>query len=111
MTSPKTPFNPARDPRRYRKLRRFVLRTFVHAFWWDASLALPPLASLRRPATERWLLIARRYRGLAAEMGGVLIKIGQFLSTRVDLLPPEIIAELAGLQDEVPPAPFAAIEK
>ena len=100
-----------RDPRRYRKLRRFVLRTFVHAFWWDVILAVPWLSSLRRAPRERWLLIARRYRGLAAEMGGVLIKIGQFLSTRVDLLPAEIAAELAGLQDEVPPAPFAAIER
>lgn len=87
-----------------------MLRTFVHAFWWDVILAFPPLAPLRRSPAERWLAIARRYRGLAAEMGGVLIKIGQFLSTRVDILPAEIAAELAGLQDEVPPAPFAAIQ-
>jgi predicted unusual protein kinase regulating ubiquinone biosynthesis (AarF/ABC1/UbiB family) len=37
-------------------------------------------------------------------MGGVMIKLGQFLSSRVDILPPEIIQELEGLQDEVPPA-------
>ncbi|HEV7669353.1 MAG TPA: AarF/UbiB family protein [Thermoanaerobaculia bacterium] len=108
---PDPPPPAARDPRRYRKLRRFVLRTFVHAFWWDVILAFPPLAFLRRPPAERWLLIARRYRGLATEMGGVLIKIEQFLSTRVDLLPAEIVAELAGLQDEVPPAPFAEIRR
>lgn len=101
---------PPRDRRRYRKLRRFVLRTFVHAFWWDVILAFPLFAPLRRSPSERWLVIARRYRGLASEMGGVLIKIGQFLSTRVDILPAEIAAELAGLQDEVPPAPFAAIQ-
>ncbi|HXU31650.1 MAG TPA: AarF/UbiB family protein, partial [Thermoanaerobaculia bacterium] len=110
-TSLSTPPSTARDPRRYRKLRRFVLRTFVHAFWWDVILTFPPLAPLRRSPSERWLVIARRYRGLASEMGGVLIKIGQFLSTRVDILPAAIAAELAGLQDEVPPAPFAAIEK
>ncbi len=97
------------DPRRYAKLRRFVLRTFLQALWWDVILALPGLSALRRAPAQRWLLIARRYRGLAAEMGGVLIKIGQFLSTRVDILPAEIATELAGLQDEVPPAPFAAI--
>ncbi|HXU45169.1 MAG TPA: AarF/UbiB family protein [Thermoanaerobaculia bacterium] len=105
------PSRAPRDPRRYRKLRRFVLRTFLHAFWWDVVLALPGLGRLRRPARERWRRIAHRYRSLAAEMGGVLIKIGQFLSTRVDLLPAEIVAELAGLQDEVPPAPFPAIER
>ena len=38
-------------------------------------------------------------------MGGVMIKAGQFLSSRVDMLPPEITEELAGLQDEVPPFP------
>jgi predicted unusual protein kinase regulating ubiquinone biosynthesis (AarF/ABC1/UbiB family) len=40
------------------------------------------------------------------EMRGVLIKIGQFLSSRVDLLPEEYTSELSKLQDQVPPAPF-----
>ncbi|HVT60613.1 MAG TPA: AarF/UbiB family protein [Thermoanaerobaculia bacterium] len=95
--------------RRYRKMRRFVARTFLHALWWDVVLALLPVRRLRRPAVERYSRIARRYRALAVEMGGVLIKLGQFLSTRVDLLPADVIGELAGLQDEVPPGPFAAI--
>jgi predicted unusual protein kinase regulating ubiquinone biosynthesis (AarF/ABC1/UbiB family) len=42
-------------------------------------------------------------------MGGVMIKLGQFISTRVDVLPEEITAELAGLQDEVPSVPNAAM--
>jgi predicted unusual protein kinase regulating ubiquinone biosynthesis (AarF/ABC1/UbiB family) len=46
---------------------------------------------------------------MAIEMGGVWIKVGQFLSTRVDVLPPEFTNELAGLQDEVPPADFEEI--
>jgi len=97
------------DFRRYRKVRRFVARTFVHVLWWDVLLAVPPLSRLRRPALLRWVGIARRYRALAVDMGGVLIKLGQFLSVRVDLLPPEVIRELAGLQDEVPPEPLADI--
>jgi predicted unusual protein kinase regulating ubiquinone biosynthesis (AarF/ABC1/UbiB family) len=52
---------------------------------------------------------AIRIRTVALEMGGVLIKVGQFLSTRVDLLPPEYIEELALLQDEVPGVAFAEI--
>ncbi len=40
------------------------------------------------------------------EMRGVLIKIGQFLSSRVDILPEEYTNELSKLQDQVPPAPF-----
>jgi predicted unusual protein kinase regulating ubiquinone biosynthesis (AarF/ABC1/UbiB family) len=52
---------------------------------------------------------AIRIRETALEMGGVLIKVGQFLSSRVDLLPSEYIEELALLQDEVPPQPFDVI--
>jgi len=44
-------------------------------------------------------------------MGGVLIKVGQFLSSRVDILPKEVTEELVGLQDEVPPVKFDAIRK
>ncbi len=42
-------------------------------------------------------------------MGGVMIKVGQFLSSRLDVLPREITDELAGLQDEVAPVPFEPI--
>ncbi|HEX6122896.1 MAG TPA: AarF/UbiB family protein, partial [Ktedonobacterales bacterium] len=44
-----------------------------------------------------------------AEAGGAFVKLGQVLSTRADLLPPEAIAELSRLQDNAPPAPPAAI--
>lgn len=101
---------PARiDFRRYRKVRRFVTRTFLHVLWWDMFLNVPGLRRFRPPAVGRWARIARRYRTLAAEMGGVLIKLGQFLSVRVDLLPAEVTRELAGLQDEVPPERFADV--
>jgi predicted unusual protein kinase regulating ubiquinone biosynthesis (AarF/ABC1/UbiB family) len=97
------------DFQRYRKLRRFVRQVFIHVMWWDVLLNVPGLRRFRRPAIDRWTEIARRYRALAAEMGGVLIKLGQFFSVRVDLLPPEVTRELAGLQDEVPPVPFAGV--
>ena len=48
---------------------------------------------------------------MAVEMGGVLIKMGQFLSARADVLPEEITSELSGLQDEVPPEDFNEIRK
>jgi predicted unusual protein kinase regulating ubiquinone biosynthesis (AarF/ABC1/UbiB family) len=44
-------------------------------------------------------------------MGGVLIKVGQILSARADVLPKEITDELSGLQDEVPPEDFNDIRE
>ena len=46
-----------------------------------------------------------RLRLSLEELGPVFIKFGQAVSTRPDLLPPDIAAELAKLQDAVPPFP------
>lgn len=45
----------------------------------------------------------QRLRLACEELGPAFIKFGQALSTRTDLLPPDIVAELALLQDSVPP--------
>ena len=46
---------------------------------------------------------AKRLRNALEELGPTFAKLGQILSTRPDLLPPEFIEELATLQDHVPP--------
>ena len=53
---------------------------------------------------------AGRVLDAAEALGGVLIKAGQFASTRPDLLPPAYTATLSSLQDRVPPQPSAVIE-
>ena len=50
-------------------------------------------------------------REKALEMKGVMIKVGQFLSSRKDFLPDEYIEELSQLQDQVPPHDFAEIRQ
>ena len=50
---------------------------------------------------------ARRLREALEELGPVFVKFGQTLSTRPDLLPADISAELVRLQDKVPPFPGA----
>jgi ubiquinone biosynthesis protein len=52
---------------------------------------------------------ARRIFELCVAMRGGVLKLGQFLSCRGDLLPPQFIAELSALQDRVPPVPVAGI--
>ena len=67
-----------------------------------------PYRVLLRIITFRWLRLNSRPRGVRLrealeELGPVFVKFGQMLSTRPDLLPDDIAAELAKLQDQVPP--------
>jgi len=50
-------------------------------------------------------------REMLDELGPTFVKFGQLLSTRPDVLPPDIIAELRGLQDDVRPFPMSDVEK
>ncbi|MBA3383976.1 MAG: phosphotransferase [Actinobacteria bacterium] len=52
-----------------------------------------------------------RLRELLDELGPTFVKFGQLLSTRPDVVPPDIIAELRGLQDDVRPVPFPAVRE
>jgi predicted unusual protein kinase regulating ubiquinone biosynthesis (AarF/ABC1/UbiB family) len=97
------------NTKRNRQIRWYFLRTTLHIVWWDILLNRPGLHLLRKPAARRWQRLAREYRVLAQDRGGVLIKLGQFLSTRVDLLPAAVTDELVGLQDDVPPLPLEAV--
>ena len=97
---------------RYRRIVLFFARVAVSLIVWE--LTLPRLGFRRyakRTRSGRLRRIAADFRALAIEMGGVLIKVGQFLSSRLDVLPEEITTELAQLQDEVPPETFADIRR
>lgn len=81
-------------------------------FFWELVFPRIGLGYLsRQTRSNRLSRIAARYRVLAIQLGGVLIKVGQFLSSRVDVLPREITNELAGLQDEVPPESYEDIRR
>ncbi|MGA0566762.1 ABC1 kinase family protein [Rathayibacter sp. KR2-224] len=95
---------------RYRRILRFALRYLVQTWWYEVILPRIGLGRIAdRGRAHRLVDVAQRFRSLAVELGGLMIKVGQFLSSRLDVLPPEITAELSGLQDEVPAAPFTAI--
>src|SRR5690606_3227953 len=71
------------------------------------SLGIDRLVSRggREPRTA-----AQRLRMALEELGIAAVKLGQVLSTRPDLLPPEYIAELSTLQDAAPPVPWKDIQ-
>jgi len=59
-----------------------------------------------RPDSDVLIKVLAAFRETALELGVLMIKLGQFLSSRVDLLPEQAIVLLSSMQDEVPPAPF-----
>jgi len=50
-------------------------------------------------------------REMLDELGPTFVKFGQLLSMRPDVLPPDIIVELRGLQDDVRPFPFEQVQE
>ncbi len=95
---------------RYRRILWFFARVLVNLLFWDVILSSIGLRRIsHRTRARRLQKIAASFRTLAIEMSGVMIKVGQFLSARLDVLPREIIDELAGLQDEVRPEPVESI--
>jgi ubiquinone biosynthesis protein len=68
---------------------------------WQARTLLKPAALY--PAGD--LSRGERIRLALEDLGPIFIKLGQMLSTRPDLVAPDIVSELAKLQDNVPPFP------
>jgi predicted unusual protein kinase regulating ubiquinone biosynthesis (AarF/ABC1/UbiB family) len=62
-----------------------------------------------RPDIEVLVKVLVAFRITAIKLGVLMIKLGQFLSSRADLLPEQALAALSSLQDEVPPAPFSHV--
>ena len=109
--APKTsPLLPDLHLARYRQIAEALLS---HGLGWIASATglerfLPrPIQSRSETPTP-----PQRLRLALEELGAAFIKLGQFLSTRPDLLPPDYQTELAKLQDDAPPiASEAACER
>jgi len=98
--------------RRYRTILFFFSRLVIGLAFWEILLPRIGLRKIsRKGQARRFVEAAHRYRLLAIKMGGVLIKIGQFLSVRVDMLPAEVTDELSGLQDQVPAEDFQKIRQ
>lgn len=88
---------------------RGVLRTTPRLAETVRLLGRHGFAGILR-GTEHWPT-PQNVRAAFEQLGIVFLKLGQVLSTRRDLLPPEYIAELERLQDRLPSEPFDAIAR
>ncbi len=97
---------------RYRRILRFAALALAQTWWFELVLPRFGLKSLAtRGRLKRLKRLAARFRVLALDLGGLIIKAGQFASSRLDVLPEAITSELESLQDEVEPAPFEQIRR
>ena len=78
-----------------------------HGFGYAFGRKEAPPEGLEESASGRNR--GRRVREMLDELGPTFVKFGQLLSTRPDIVPPDILAELRGLQDDARPEPFESI--
>jgi len=109
------------SPRKRRTLRNRY-RDFRRLHWIAIVLAKHGLGELASVVAARYPFLrfsgsrveaelsrGGRLRLALEELGPTFVKLGQILSLRPDLVPPDIAGELRKLQDEAPPFPFSEV--
>lgn len=87
----------------------FIL--FVAQFWWlGKKKRFLDKDEIEIRYRKLYRQQAQKFTDTAINLGGLLIKLGQFFSSRVDILPQEYIDELAKLQDSVEPVDTKVIK-
>jgi ubiquinone biosynthesis protein len=100
------------DLKRLREISAVVARHGFGEFWDRTRISevLGRRDEHERPSpAEVRASTARRFRDVLTELGPTFIKLGQILSSRPDILPPDFIAELSNLQDQVAPMPVEVV--
>ncbi len=75
-----------------------------------AESSVPGFATIAKSGDEMQRPASERFRMMLEELGPIFIKFGQLLSTRPDILPPDFIESLTGLQENVSPLAWGGIE-
>lgn len=83
---------------------------FARVLFWQIYVRKVAPRYVERTNPARWARYARQFRRFAIARTGLYIKLGQFISTRIDALPENVVRELESLQDEVTVVPFAQIK-
>lgn len=93
------------DLGRLREITRVLVR---HGF---GHLVRSAGLEVEGEASDTRMPLGRRVRMVLTDLGTTFVKLGQVLSVRPDIVPKDILDELQGLQDAVPPAPFAEVRE
>ena len=100
--------------RRRRRFERYLeIGKVLAKHGWESFLSRIGLADLfHLRARRRGISLGPvQIRETLEELGPTFIKLGQVLSTRADIVPPEYLAELEKLQDAAPEVPFSEIRR
>ncbi|WP_425806099.1 ABC1 kinase family protein [Desulfitobacterium sp. Sab5] len=89
--------------KRFRKIIALFLRFVLQLWWLGKSTRFNSAEKRELKYKAVYRKQARTFTETATELGGLLIKLGQFFSSRVDVLPEEYTSELSKLQDAVKP--------
>lgn len=102
---------------RYRRPFRRLLRAYLVTtrvvlsyVWLSVRRRLRSADAAAELTHQTHLRNARRVEGAIVELQGLFIKVGQLISIMANFLPEAFRKELEGLQDNVPPRPYADIE-
>jgi ubiquinone biosynthesis protein len=117
MVSITSPFAPLRHARRFAEILEALVRYGFESFVVETGLDkayLKGRAIIGVPVPDeatRRLPTKVRVRLMLEKLGPTFIKLGQILSTRPDLIPPDMAEEFKRLQDDVGKIPFQQIRK
>jgi len=90
---------------------KYGFSAFLHRIKMGLSALPKHIFDIKQDTELSRLTEPQRMRLAIEELGPAFIKMGQILSLRPDLIPPEYARELEKLQDEAPPVPFNKIIK
>jgi len=82
---------------------------FVIQLWWLRRTSFLHGSRQQEAASALYTKQAKTFSQFAIKMGGLIVKLGQFMSVRIDLLPKQYIDELSKLQDCLPALPTETI--
>jgi ubiquinone biosynthesis protein len=104
-----------RDFKRVRQISRVLIKygfgEFINRVGIATLLFRVRRLFFRKKIEVTQLNYAQRIRSVLEELGPTFIKLGQVLSTRPFLIPPDLVLELTKLQDQVAPFPYPDVKK